>query len=98
MGSSNQVAYSSLAPPSCTSESDFDSNHDLTIVVLHKEISVRLQVYLSPKKTWECGSDQSLCHGFPDNVSLCYLCHSPRVIHGSRLAGDRELKSFGQSA
>ena len=82
MGSSNQVAYSSLAPSSCTSESDFDSNHDLTIVVLHKEISVRLQVYLSKKEFGSVANDQSLCHGLPDNLCLCYLCHSPRVNHG----------------
>ena len=97
MGSSNQVTYSSLAPPSCTSESDFDSNHDLTIVVLHKEISVRLQVYLS-KKNGNVAMVGCFAMGFLTTCA-CVICVTARrstTAEDSR--EDRELKSFAQNA
>ena len=68
--------YSSSAPWSWTSESDFDSDHELTIVVLHKEISVRLQGYLSKERTGECGKDLLPGPGRPDN--LCLELHVPQ--------------------
>ena len=66
--------YSSSATWSWTSEVYFD--HDLTIVVLHKEISVRLQVYLSKKELEEGGNDLSPGPGLLDNLRIC---HSQRV-------------------
>ena len=83
--------YSSSAPWPWTSESDFDSDHDLTIVVLHKEIIVRLQEYLSFKGLGECGNHQSPCPGLPDNLCLSYMCHSPRVIQTGEGLGREDL-------
>ena len=83
-GSSNQVAYSSLAPPSCTSESDFDSNHDLTIVVLHKENQCKTPGVPEPKKSGNVAMISSFAMGFLTTCA-CVICVTTR---GSSTAQD----------
>ena len=42
--------YSSSAPWSWTSESDLASDHDLTVVLAHNEVSLGLQKYLNKRE------------------------------------------------
>ena len=62
LGRMSTSTYSSAAPWSWTSESDFQSDHDLTLVLTHKEVSLGLRRYLSEKEM----VDQSLCPELPD--------------------------------
>ena len=49
-GRKSTCTYSSSAPWSWTSESDFESDHDLTLFLTHCEVSLGLERYLSQRE------------------------------------------------
>ena len=53
VGRMSTSTFSSLGPWSWTSESDFESDHDLTLVSTQSEVSLGLQRYVSEKEMGE---------------------------------------------
>ena len=58
--------YSSSAPWSWTSESDFDSDHDLTIVLAHNEVSLELWRNLNERELGDVAMTSRSALGHPD--------------------------------
>ena len=59
--------YSSSAPWSWTSESGFDSDHDLTLVWTQSEVNLGVQRYLSEKEMGEVAMTSRFAPDFLTN-------------------------------